>query len=296
MKRRKMYIFIGSFILLCGCIVSIFMVKKLLEHENWQTEQLAILLDENAKRREEIVSINDEMGALSEDNKSLQDKLLTLENEIKTSEITYEPESYNYLAIGNSITKHPKCDYWWSEIGMAASSEEKDFVHLVSAYLSKQYEKQTTYAVCYAIWEMQVNDRAETYEVIDPYLSTELDLITIQLGENVSGLSTFESDFEELIAYVQFKCPKAEIIIIDDFWENSKRRELKLAVVERLGLPFADLSEIVNKPEYRSEMGAIVYGDDGKSHVVEHSGVAIHPGDAGMQYIADKVIELIGLF
>ena len=38
---------------------------------------------------------------------------------------------YRYLAIGNSITRHPECVYWWSEAGMAASTPEQDYFHLV---------------------------------------------------------------------------------------------------------------------------------------------------------------------
>ena len=280
--KKKIICIVGILFVLTAIIV---VGKKFVEHEKWQTGQISILLDENALRREEIVALNAEIA-------DLEDKVLAIEAELN-SVIEYDPEGFNYLAIGNSITKHPKCDYWWNEIGMAATSEEKDFVHIVSSFLEEEYENSVTYAVCYAIWEMQSNDRAETYDVIDPYLSPYLDLVTIQLGENVSDVTTFERDFEELIKYVASKCPETEIIIVDDFWSHSERRAIKVGVVEEFGLPFADLTEIRDNPEYRSELGAVVYGDDGDAHVVEHEGVAIHPGDAGMQYIADTIIELL---
>ena len=46
---------------------------------------------------------------------------------------------YNILAIGNSITLHPVCSYWWGSWGMAASSIDKDYVHQVQAGLSQKY-------------------------------------------------------------------------------------------------------------------------------------------------------------
>lgn len=59
------------------------------------------------------------------------------------------------------------------------------------------------------------------------------------------------------------------------------------------GVQFADLSEIRDKAEYRASMGQKVYGDDGEEHIIEHSGVANHPGDSGMEYIANIVIANI---
>lgn len=47
------------------------------------------------------------------------------------------------------------------------------------------------------------HDRREILFLLDGLLSEELDLVMIQLSENAADLSTFESDFEELIRYVQ---------------------------------------------------------------------------------------------
>lgn len=42
-----------------------------------------------------------------------------------------DPSRFNCLVIGNSITKHGKCDYWWGEYGMAASKLSNDYFHLL---------------------------------------------------------------------------------------------------------------------------------------------------------------------
>ena len=43
----------------------------------------------------------------------------------------------NILFIGNSITYHGICSYWFGSWGMASSSRDNDFVHLVVKKLGK---------------------------------------------------------------------------------------------------------------------------------------------------------------
>ena len=43
-------------------------------------------------------------------------------------------------------------------------------------------------------------------------------------------------------------------------------------------------------------MNTEVYGDDGKVHKVTHAGVAKHPNDRAMAYIAQKIISRMKLY
>lgn len=202
---------------------------------------------------------------------------------------------YNYLAIGNSITKHGLADYWWSEYGMAASEPNKDYFHRVLEHLKKLHGDKDICGLAYnfSVWEMLATDRAETLGLLDCYLSKDLDLISIQLGENVLDLSTFQSDFEYLLDYIKSSFPKAQLIVIGDFWENAERDKIKQKVAEQCEVPYVDLTEIKDREEYMAELGTSVYGDDKVWHKIEHGGVARHPGDNGMDYIARKIIEII---
>lgn len=200
--------------------------------------------------------------------------------------------NYNYLALGNSITKHPLCDYWWNEIGMAATTEEKDYFHLVVKYLQNSYGEVQAQAFNVYYWEIISADRAQTLSAWDAYLSEELDLVTIQLSENVLDTATFEKDFREMIVYVTEKCPNAQIIVIDDFWSDEKS-EMKKRAIDRLNVAFVDLSEIRGDSTYQAGMGTMVYDAEGNSHKLEHDGVSVHPGDRGMQYYMEKIVSLI---
>lgn len=227
----------------------------------------------------------------------LQNDISLLKAEIKelnnSSKVEYSDTAFNYLALGNSITLHGGADYWWNEIGMAASSEEKDYVHLISSHLKSLYGELCMNVMNYSVWEMQTADRAETYQLIETYLDKRLDLVTIQLSENVNDMTTFEADFEELIRYVRKCAPNAQIIIIDDFWSSDDKSLLKEKAANNTGADFVSLDSIKGKKEYQCGMNTTVYDAEGKAHIVNHDGVAIHPGDKGMKYIADSVISAL---
>lgn len=265
-------------IILCvGSVVGV----KLYKHEKWQSGQIHTL---TAQMRE-LKETND---SLSEQLSAMQDQLDKLQGKVE-----YSDNAYNYLAIGNSITLHGLADYWWNEIGMAATTAENDYVHLVSDYLEDSQGAVRFYAMNYYKWEIQSHDRAETYETLDPYLSTKLNLITVQLSENVSDTTTFESDFEALIRYISQQAPNAKIMVIGDFWDNGEKEEAKKAAANKAGVQYISLDEIKGNPEYRCGIGTTVYDAKGDPHIVEHNGVAGHPGDKGMRYIADKIIDAL---
>ena len=161
---------------------------------------------------------------------------------------------------------------------MAATEGEKDYFHLVTAYLEETYGETAAYAYNFGNWELLNTDRAEALALLDAYLIPDMDLVTIQLSENVKDTTTFKTDFAYLIQYIAEKCPTAQ---------------LKREAVEGCGVLFVDLNEIRGKEEYQCGYDTIVYGDDGTAHTVTHSGVASHPGDAAMEYIADAVIASI---
>lgn len=145
-----------------------------------------------------------------------------------------------------------------------------------------------SYAYNFSPWE-RAADRASTLELIDVYLSEMLDLVTIQLGENTFDTATYETDMVSLIEYVRQKCPNAQIIVVGDWWDT-ERNEIRRTAAAKSNSDFADLSNIIGDKAYQSEIGQICYLKDGSTIEVSE-GASTHPGDLGMQYIADRVIE-----
>ena len=178
---------------------------------------------------------------------------------------------------------------------MASSEDSKDYVHLVESYLKTNSKDVTMNAVNLASWETNGNDRAEFLQLADPYLYEGLDLITIQLGENASNLDTWESDFEQLISYIKKKCPKAQIIVVGDFWSNGNRDRDKEAAANAKGVTYVSLDGIKDNKDYYAGLGTTVEGKKGDMHTIEHDGVANHPGDKGMAAIAERITTKIDL-
>ena len=226
---------------------------------------------------------------------SLTNEIENLKSRLESTEIvSWEESEYNYLAIGNSITIHDIDSYWWDERGMASSCAEKDYVHRVKSYLEYNYnEKVNMYAMNFATWETLWTDRAETLALLDSYLDPNIDLVTVQLGENTQNLETFESDYEELLSYIRQKAPNAEIIVVGDFWAYENRDELKKQAATECGIKYVSLDGIKNNSIYYAGIGTEVEDSEGNKHSIEHSGVANHPGDLGMEEIAKRIIKAI---
>lgn len=261
---------------------------RIIRHEKDQNEALRELAEQMIVLQEERQAA--EAGSASEANISeLKDRLTRLE--VRAG---YADADYRYFAIGNSITVHAPNEVWWDNAGMAASSADRDFVHLVDAFLSETCGKTACYPFYFYTWETSPGHRGETLSLLDPYLDPGLQLVTIQLGENAEDLSTFGQDFEALIRYVQEKAPSARILVIDDFWTRKDRGQMKREAAEKTGAEFISLEEIRDNPAYQAGIGATVYGADGEPHTIENADVAAHPGDSAMQYIADRITEAIG--
>lgn len=225
---------------------------------------------------------------------NLEKKVSLLQTENSVPMMTWETDNFNYLAIGNSITLHPKNEYWWNECGMAASKLENDFVHQLSRMIQNQkIEQVVSFAYNFSVWEVQSADRAETLPMLDGILSNKLDLVTIKLSENATDLITFESDYEELIRYVQKGAPNAKVIVVGDFWDKSEKDAMMAEACKNCGVIFVSLDEIKSNEKYQCGLGTTAYDENGNPHIVEHGGVAKHPGDEGMKWIAQMI--LLGL-
>jgi alpha-galactosidase len=192
------------------------------------------------------------------------------------------------LFIGNSITKHgPKADIdWHGNWGMAATAEDKDYVHLVAKALAARQ------GVAPEILIRNVADFERGYAAYDiagkfaDAAAFKADLVILCIGENVPGLKTptdqakYQEQVTALLRVLKAN-PQAAVIVRSSFWANEAKDSAMRRSCEAVGGTFVDISAL-SKDERNYARSERPY---------KHAGVANHPGDRGMAAIADAIVK-----
>ena len=194
--------------------------------------------------------------------------------------------SKRVLFFGNSITRHePNESIGWSgDWGMAASSRDKDYVHLVVAELDKKYGKVDYCIAQGAMWEWGYKD---SEAVLNEYYSAvkefNADIVIIRIGENITAKKHLEVNCKPYFAKaVDFLVGKnAEKVVITDMFWYAIYNDCLREVCEEKGYSFCHLTDLENDERTMAK------------GLFEHEGVAGHPGDYGMQCIADRILAKI---
>lgn len=192
------------------------------------------------------------------------------------------------LFVGNSLTLHgPKPDIdWHGNWGMAASSQEKDYVHLVTQALT---ETQGLPPVT-MIKNVADFERAyANYDIAGKFADAaafKADLVILCIGENVAALKTPEATAkyqEQVTALLKTlrANPKAKIIVRSSFWANEAKDTAMRKACASVGGTFVDISAL-SKDEQNFARSERPY---------KHAGVANHPGDRGMAAIAEAIVK-----
>lgn len=189
------------------------------------------------------------------------------------------------LFLGNSITLHGPAPNigWTGNWGMAASSEDLDYVHLLQSKITKAAGGQP---------EIMVRNIAEferglaTFQIRDQLkkeLEFRADVVVVAIGENASKPETaearlqFRDSFNNLLAAIE-EAGHPRIFVRSQFWADPEKDGLMKEVTLARRHTWIELSGLVDESCFaRSE------------RKIEHAGVAGHPGDKGMKVIADAL-------
>jgi lysophospholipase L1-like esterase len=190
------------------------------------------------------------------------------------------------LFLGNSITLHgpaPKIG-WTGNWGMAASAQEKDYVHLLIDRITKAAGgKPQVMVKNIADSERRLNDY-NLRDELKQELAFEADVIIIALGENASPTKTpeakaqFRKAFASLLAELK-RHGRPTIFVRSQFWQDADKDEIMKQTCEDAGGIFVDISKLGSEESNFARA----------ERPIEHAGVAGHPGDKGMREIADAL-------
>lgn len=192
------------------------------------------------------------------------------------------------MLIGNSITLHGvKPDIGWEyEHGMAASSKEKDYVHLLMNKINS-VSSDNAFCVCQAAnWEMAYKDGDSTFKLYENAREFGADILIFRIMENCPAdnfdSEAFKREAKKLLSYLDAS-GSAQIILTTPFWHHPGEESIE-ELAEEMNLPLVRLGDLGE----RDEMKAL--------GLFWHDGVANHPGDLGMQHIADRIFEKVKAF
>jgi hypothetical protein len=201
------------------------------------------------------------------------------------SYVNSEGKGLRVLVVGNSITLHeakPEIG-WYNSFGMAASAKERDYVHLLMGKIAAAYPDAAFCIAQVAQWEQQY---ANGSAVLPQYAAARdfgADVIIMRCIENCHNRTldpmVLKREYSKLVDFLKSN-PAAKVILTTGFWKHYGDGVIR-AIGEERGYPVVELGDLGEL----DEMKAI--------GLFEHKGVANHPGDKGMQVIADRIWEVI---
>lgn len=192
-----------------------------------------------------------------------------------------EKNGIRILFVGNSITLHgPKADIGWDgNWGMAASCRDKDYVHLVMNQVEKSHP-DASYCICHVSdWERGYQNPESFWERFLPAQKFDADIIILRLVENCPANGFVTEDFHKSYTeLVRFLNPEglAKLIFTTGFWRHPGDEVIK-KTAEEFDAPCVELGDLGEQDEMKA-VG-----------LFWHEGVASHPGDLGMEKIADRI-------
>ncbi|MBC71180.1 MAG: hypothetical protein CMH47_02635 [Muricauda sp.] len=204
------------------------------------------------------------------------------------------------LIIGNSLSYHGIAPGigWYHNSGMAASEKENDYAHQL--FQSIQV-KRPNHKVCMRISNFAKFERepkgwnAQTVKELQDY---NPDIVVFQLGENVDGenasvLALFGKQYINLID--SFKSDnQRHIVATTPFFPSLEKNKIIQQAAIATGIHLVDLSHLTLIDPENYAKNETDYPEEKNDWKVD--GIGIHPGDKGMQNIANLLFISIQPF
>lgn len=189
------------------------------------------------------------------------------------------------LFLGNSIALHPMVeDFLPSKQvrGMMASSSDKDYIHRLAKQIAKKHRINVKFSVVnIADFERQFPYHSFAKGKLSMAKVRHPDILIVQIGENVNEDDIKDPHkFEEMYICLLSLFPNSKRIITLPFWPSKQKQYAITNVAIRSNSYLVDISHLGDGTDKQN------FASSQKKHY-KLDGVASHPGDIGMQHIAD---------
>jgi hypothetical protein len=233
----------------------------------------------------------------------VSDNLLSPMNRVKTNKY-YELVSpnkgkvYKILVLGNSIARHGKAEeIGWTahDGGMAATTEDKDYVHLLFKKMEALLPNRKICLREASLVKFEREFPSFDFTTIDYLVGFKPDLVIFQLGENASFNEEntpllFQQKYVDLINC--FKKDRNPLILCTTpFFPNLKKNEIMEQVALTTNSYLVDLSHLRLMDAQNYAVDELNYAGDKSGWKV--AGIGLHPGDYGMKSIAQQMYIVI---
>ncbi len=200
-----------------------------------------------------------------------------------TRDVTLRAGAPRILFLGNSITFHPpKPEIGWAgNWGMAASAQDKDYVHLLlqrfaaaSGGVAPEARAENI-----AAFEREYG----TYDFgarLEEFIQFKADILVLAIGENVPSLAAaadqtrFRNAVVALLARIT-QDHRPALFVRGPFWPDPVKESVLRQICQETGGTYVDISAL----------GAVEANYARSKRPFQDGGVAIHPGDRGMAAI-----------
>ena len=194
------------------------------------------------------------------------------------------------LFLGNSITLHgPSKEIGWlGNWGMAASSEDKDYVHLVAGAIARHTgtaprilaRNIADFERGYAAYDVDAN--------MNELFAFDPDLVVVAIGENVAplGSDTARAQFKAAVVRLLGRALFARhplVVVRSCFWADAAKDQALRQACQEANAIYVDAGPLGRDPANAAR----------SERTIAHGGVAGHPGDRGMQALADAIVQAI---
>lgn len=194
--------------------------------------------------------------------------------------------------FGNSLLSHGG---YYGGVGMAATSQDKDYYHLLTNYIKSKNPNAITNIGKGPNWEggtSSAERRKMLNTLIRPMIDSDTDIVFIQFGDNVNTAekrATFIEDGIELVNFIKSNSPKALIYWIGVWYGGKEVADFIKTICDRTNIKFIDITSLATESRFKAKIGQKVALPDGGTYIVDNAGVASHPGDEGMKKIAETI-------